>query len=65
MKLLHSLKQDNVAVHNDESEDITESYSILSAFASYDINIGDNVATLFLRGNNLYGRACLQPCIPF
>jgi len=53
MKLLRSFKQDKVAVHDDESEDITESYSILSAFASYDINIGDNVATLFLRGNNL------------
>jgi len=53
MKLLHSLKQDKVAVHGDESEDVTESYSVLSAFASYDINIGDNVATLFLRGNNL------------
>ena len=53
MKLIHSLKQDNVAVHDDHSEDITESYSLLSAFASYDINIGDNVGTLFLRGNNL------------
>jgi iron complex outermembrane receptor protein len=53
MKLLHSLKQDKVAVHDDESEDITESYSVLSAFASYEFNIGDNVATLFLRGNNL------------
>ena len=53
MKLIHSLKQDNVAVHDDHSEDVTEAYSLLSAFASYDINIGDNVGTLFLRGNNL------------
>ena len=31
----------------------TDVEPVLSAFASYDINIGDNVATLFLRGNNL------------
>ncbi|MDA7791252.1 TonB-dependent receptor [Opitutales bacterium] len=53
MKFIRSLKQDKVAVHEDHSEEATDAYSILSAFASYDINIGDNVATLFLRGNNL------------
>ena len=53
MKLIHALKQDNVAAHGDETEAVTDSYSVLSAFASYDLNIGDNVATLFLRGNNL------------
>jgi iron complex outermembrane receptor protein len=53
MKLIHALKQDKVAAHGDETEAVTDSYSVLSAFASYDINIGDNVATLFLRGNNL------------
>ena len=53
MKLIRSLKQDKVAVHEDHSEEATDAYSILSAFASYDINVGDNVGTLFLRGNNL------------
>jgi len=53
MKLIHALKQDNVAAHGDEIEAVTDSYSVLSAFASYDLSIGDNVATLFLRGNNL------------
>ena len=53
MKFIRSLKQDKVAVHEDHSEEATDAYSILSAFASYDINIGDNVGTLFLRGNNL------------
>jgi iron complex outermembrane receptor protein len=53
MKLIRSLKQDKVAVHEDHSEESTDAYSILSAFASYDINIGDSVCTLFLRGNNL------------
>jgi len=53
MKLLRSLKQDKITGHGDHAETITEAYSVLSAFASYDINIGDNVATLYLRGNNL------------
>ena len=53
MKLLRSLKQDKIAGHGDHAETITEAYSVLSAFASYDISIGDNVGTLFLRGNNL------------
>ena len=53
MKLLRSLKQDKIAGHGDHAETISEAYSVLSAFASYDINIGDNVATLYLRGNNL------------
>lgn len=53
MKFIRSLKQDKVAVHDDHSEEATDAYSILSAFASYDLNIGENVGTLFLRGNNL------------
>ena len=53
MKLTRSLKQNKVAVHDDHSEEATDAYSVLSAFASYDINIGDNLATLFIRGNNL------------
>ena len=53
MKLTRSLKQDRVAVHGDHSEDPTAAYSILNAFASYDISFGDSVGELFVKGSNL------------
>ena len=53
MKLTRSLKQDRVAVHDDHSEEPTDAFSILNAFASYDINFGDSVGQLFVKGSNL------------
>jgi iron complex outermembrane receptor protein len=53
MKLTRSLKQDRVAVHDDHSEDPTDAFSLLNAFASYDFNLGDSVGELFLKGYNL------------
>ena len=53
MKLTRSFKQDKVAVHDDHSEDTTAAYSLLNAFASYDLNFGDSVGELFVKGYNL------------
>ena len=53
MKLTRSLKQDRVAVHDDHSEDPTDAFSLLNAFASYDFNVGDSVGELFVKGYNL------------
>ena len=53
MKLTRSLKQDRVAAHGDHSEDPTAGYSILNAFASYDVSFGDSVGELFVKGSNL------------
>jgi len=53
MKLTRSLKQDRVAVHDDHSEDPTDAFSLLNAFASYDFNLGDSVGELFVKGYNL------------
>ena len=53
MKLTRSLKQDRVAAHGDHSEDPTAAYSILNAFASYDVSFGDSVGELFVKGSNL------------
>ncbi len=53
MKLTRSLKQDRVAVHGDHSEDPTAAYSIVNAFASYDVSFGDSVGELFVKGSNL------------
>ena len=53
MKLTRSFKQDKVAVHDDHSEDPTAAYSMVNAFASYDIDFGDSVGKLFIKGYNL------------
>jgi iron complex outermembrane receptor protein len=53
MKLIRSLKQDRVMVHDDHSEDTTDAYSLLNAFASYDVSLGDAVGELFVKGTNL------------
>ena len=53
MKLTRSFKQDKVAVHDDHSEDPTAAYSMVNAFASYDVDFGDSVGKLFIKGYNL------------
>jgi iron complex outermembrane receptor protein len=53
MKFTRSLKQDRVAAHGDHSEDPTAAYSLLNAFASYNVNFGDSVGNIFVKGNNL------------
>ena len=49
MKLTRSMKQDKVSHH----EESTPAYSLLNAFASYDVNFGDSVGELFVKGYNL------------
>jgi iron complex outermembrane receptor protein len=49
MKLTRSLKQDNLG----DDEEVTPAFSILNAFASYDINFGNSVGQLFVKGSNL------------
>ena len=53
MKFTHSLKQDRVAEHGAHSEDPTDAFYILNAYASYDVNFGDSVGQLFVKGSNL------------
>ncbi len=53
LRLTRSLKQDKVAVHGGHSEEMTAAYSILNAFASYDVSFGDSVGELFVKGSNL------------
>jgi len=53
MRLTRSLKQDKVAAHGDHSEEPTPAFSLLNAYASYDVNLGDSVAELFVKGYNL------------
>ena len=49
LKLTRSLKQDDLGHH----EEVTPAYSLLDAFASYDINFGKSVGQLFVKGSNL------------
>ena len=49
MKLTRSFKQDNLGHH----EEVTPAYSLLNAFASYDVSFGDSAGELFVRGTNL------------
>ena len=49
LKLTRSLKQDDLGHHEEE----TPAYSVLDAFASYDLNFGDSVGELFVKGSNL------------
>ena len=53
VRLTRSMKQDKVAVHGAHSEETTAAYSLLNAFASYDVAFGDSVGELFVRGSNL------------
>ena len=53
MKLTRSLKQDRVAAHGDHSEEPTAAYTVVNAFASYDVDFGDSVGEFFIKGNNL------------
>ena len=53
MRFTRSMKQDKVAVHGSHSEDTTPAYSLLNAFASFDVNFGDSVGELFVKGFNL------------
>ena len=49
MTLTRSLKQDNLG----DDEEVTPAFSLLNAFASYDVSLGDSVGELFVRGTNL------------
>jgi len=49
LKLTRSLKQDDLGHHEEE----TPAYSVLDAFASYDVHFGDSVGELFVKGSNL------------
>ncbi len=49
MNLTRSLKQDNLG----DDEEVTPAFSILNAFASYDINFGNSVGQFFVKGSNL------------
>jgi len=49
MKFTRSLKQDELGHHEEE----TPAFSLLNAFASYDLNFGDSVGQLFVKGTNL------------
>jgi iron complex outermembrane receptor protein len=53
IKFTRSFKQDRVAEHGAHSEDPTDAFSILNAYASYDVNFGDSVGQLFVKGSNL------------
>ena len=53
MKLTRSLKQDRVAAHGGHSEEPTAAYTVVNAFASYDVDFGDSVGEFFIKGNNL------------
>lgn len=49
INLTRSLKQDSLG----DDEEVTPAYSVLDAFASYDLNFGDSVGELFVKGSNL------------
>ena len=53
MKLTRSLEQDRVAEHGGHSEEPTDAFSLLNAYASFDLNFGDSVGQLFVKGSNL------------
>ena len=53
MKLTRSLEQDRVVEHGGHSEEPTDAFSILNAYASYDLNFGDSFGQLFVKGSNL------------
>jgi len=49
MKLTRSLKQDKLG----DDEEVTPAFSLVNAFASYDVSFGDSVGELFVKGSNL------------
>ena len=49
LKLTRSMEQDNLG----DDEEVTPAFSMLNAFASYDVSLGDSVGELFVRGTNL------------
>ena len=49
MNLTRSLKQDKLGHHEEE----TSAFSLIDAFASYDVNFGNSVGQLFVKGSNL------------
>ena len=49
LKLTRSMEQDNLG----DDEEITPAFSLLNAFASYDVSLGDAVGQLFVKGSNL------------
>ena len=49
LKLTRSMEQDNLG----DDEEITPAFSLLNAFASYDVSLGDSAGELFVRGTNL------------
>ncbi len=66
MNMNHVFKQNKISVHEEEEdhgggeeeehdhgETPTASYSLLNAYASYDLNLGSSQGELFLRGFNL------------
>jgi iron complex outermembrane receptor protein len=63
MDLNNVFKQNRIAVHEEEEEEeeddhehgetATPSYSLLNAYASYDLNFGNSQGELFVRGTNL------------
>ena len=64
MDLNNVFKQNRIAVHEEEEEEeeehghehgetATPSYSLLNAYASYDLNFGNSQGELFVRGSNL------------
>jgi iron complex outermembrane recepter protein len=48
-KLIRSFKQDKLGHH----EETSPAYSLLNAYASYDVSLGDSAGQVFLRGYNL------------
>ena len=48
-KLTRSFKQDKLGHH----EETTPAFSLLNAYASYDVSVGDSAGVVFLRGYNL------------
>ena len=53
MRLTRSMKQDKVSSHGGHSEESTAAYTLVNAFASYDVVFGDSVGEFFIKGNNL------------
>ena len=53
MRLTRSMKQDKVAEHGGHSEEPTAAYTVVNAFASYEVDFGDSVGEFFIKGNNL------------
>ena len=66
MDLNNVFKQNKISIHEEEDgheeeeeeghdhgETVTPSYSLLSAYAGYDLNIGKSKGQIFVKGHNL------------